>query len=847
LLLNKGMTMLRQVLRRWVVVLALSSIGVVGVAQAESQRFTVPGGSLAIALNTIAQQAGVSIAADPKLLRDKNVAALSGEFSVTAILATLLAGTELEAVQSADGWIVRRKSTPAAPSEESPASKATPTVVPAESELNEITVSGRRPREFSDEPIDGYKADGTSALGFELELQQTPATVSILSADFLKDAAVRKLNDALNLLPGVTIGDNFGTPREGVLIRGYRAEPTVNGIPQAITTRPAFSFANIERVEVIKGIAGVEGNVDDFGGTLDLVTKKPLRDLTRQLTVASGDYGYWDLIADASGPLNTAENWQYRLIAHVNQPQNWRPGRPDSNIRYELFPSLNWDYAAGSGVLVELGYIYLDDPLDRGGLYIEGAGFEDNLTPRSWSIHQRDNKQTQNYRQIDLTWNHRFSPDWSFKLNAQRTWNTERTVGFLGGETEGEFLFAADGVTWNGTAVEIPIFFQDDVSRYDSHGFTAEVRGNFNTGDIAHQVRVALAGSTGDDSFGFGATSPFFPLASNTINLFSPDNNQQPQIVGQEGPFYPTFNRGVEKESAAVQWLGEWTQRFRTLFGIRREYTDTFTFETGADPDVVGFPPFTDSQNDLRTQALRVGASYDIRDDLSVFVTYGDGSFAQSAVGRDSVVINDPRTVNNIETGVKWTFAEGKALASAAVYSLRERNLLTADCLPSEEICFFEKLVGGRRIRGIEFDIRGEVATDLQIGVTFSPQRGRIIESPSGFSGNRFSNNPKNQASAFANYRWSAWGVSQLTTSFGAVHVAERFGNSGNTVRLPAYTLLNLGANWQFSETLDLSFSANNLLDENYYTAMQDNDSAASDQVAVGDRRLWQVTLDWRF
>ncbi|NJN00945.1 MAG: hypothetical protein HC793_05265 [Aquincola sp.] len=41
------------------------------------------------------------------------------------------------------------------------------------------------------------------------------------------------MNDALNFLPGVTIGDNGGSNVGGVLIRGYQARPTLNGIPPA--------------------------------------------------------------------------------------------------------------------------------------------------------------------------------------------------------------------------------------------------------------------------------------------------------------------------------------------------------------------------------------------------------------------------------------------------------------------------------------------------------------------------------------------------------------------------------------------------------------------------------------
>jgi iron complex outermembrane recepter protein len=720
----------------------------------------------------------------------------------------------------------------------------------AEPTPQSITVTGQRPREYSDTPIKGYKADGTSALGFELELQQAPATVSVLSADFLKDAGAKRLGDALNLLPGMGIGDNGGTPREGILIRGYTAQPTVNGIPQAVTSRPKFTLVNIERVEVIKGIAGVEGNVDDFGGTIDLVTKKPQRERAQRIEIGAGDYKQWRAVFDATGALALGGNLQYRFIASAEQEAIWRAGRPARNPRYEFYPSLNWDYAPGSNVAVEYQWIRWDDPLDRGGLYIEGAGFAGNFTPRSWSIHQRGDRQEQRFQQIDFTWNHRFA-DWlAFKLNAQKSRNRELSTGFRNGDTEGAFLFQDDGITWNGVGRQIPIFVDDAVNRYDSDGVTAELRARFDAFGTRHQTKLALARSEGSSIYAYGGVNAplgFLPLTSNTIDLFAPDNDQRPNIVGLEGPFYPYFRDIADKRSLALQWLGQWTPRLRTLVGVRRETTDRLFGDFGASEEAIGTPPFGDDERGLKSRALRLGASFDVVDDLTLYATLGDGRFAQAALARDGSTISQPKLVRNLEAGVKWSFADGKALATLAAFQLRERNLLASDCLADEVDCQFEKLVGGRRVRGVELDVRGTVAQALQVGGGLALQQARILESPSGFTGNRFSNTPRTQATLFAKYGWSAFGLPQLETSAGVVYVGDRQGNSGNTITLPAYTLVNLGATWAVSNDISLSFNVDNLLDKTYYTAMQDNDSAASDQVGVGERRLMHFALEWKF
>jgi iron complex outermembrane recepter protein len=733
-----------------------------------------------------------------------------------------------------------------------PAAAPPQAAAPAPPAAQQITVTGQRPREYSDTPIKGYKADGTSALGFELELQQAPASVSILSADFARDAGLRRLNDALNFLPGVTIGDNGGSNVGGVLIRGYEARPTVNGIPQRITSRPVYSFINVERVEVLKGVSGVEGNIDDFGGTLDLVTKKPQRTAAQRVELGAGDYRQWRAVIDSTGPLALDGALQYRLIAGASQEAVWRPGRPRSNPRREILPSLSWDYADGSNVLVEAQWIKVNSPTDRGGLYIEGAGFAGNFTPREWGIHQQSDRETNDFQQVDLTWNHRFSREWHFKLNAQRSRNRQDATSFRNGDTEGSFLFADDGITWNGTGVDIAIFPDDGRNRYDTRGWTAELRWSPTVGTVPHTVKTVVSRSRGASVYGTGgirAPLGFYLNTENTVNLFAPDNNQAllPADPPFDGPYYPAFRDIEERKGVALQWLTQWSPRSRTVIGVRRETSDRLFGDFGATAEEVGVEPFEQNSNDQRSRALRLGTSYDLTDGLSVFATLADGSFAQSAVSRDGNAISDPKLVRNVELGAKWSLADGKALATAAVYQLRERNLLTADCLPEEIDCVFQKLVGGRRIRGIELDLRGEVAREVQVGASLALQQARILESPAGFSGNRFSNTPRVQGSAFVNAGWGRFRLAALKTSLGVVHVAERFGNSGNTIRLPAYTLVNAGASWDIGRDVTLGFNVSNLLDKTYYTAMQDSDSAASDQVGVGDRRLMQLSVDWRF
>lgn len=146
---------------------------------------------------------------------------------------------------------------------------------------------------------------------------------------------------------------------------------------------------------------------------------------------------------------------------------------------------------------------------------------------------------------------------------------------------------------------------------------------------------------------------------------------------------------------------------------------------------------------------------------------------------------------------------------------------------------------------------------DLQLSAGFSLMRSRITRTDftythvasklgQSFVGNRFGNTPDRQASLAATWRWTALDLPRLSTSLGIVYVGQRWGDQGNTISLPGYAVVNLGADWQVNPSTNLGFFVGNLFDRTYYTAMQPYCDCA-DQVGVGDRRLMQASVRLRF
>jgi len=70
-------------------------------------------------------------------------------------------------------------------------------------------------------------------------------------------------------------------------------------------------------------------------------------------------------------------------------------------------------------------------------------------------------------------------------------------------------------------------------------------------------------------------------------------------------------------------------------------------------------------------------------------------------------------------------------------------------------------------------------------------------------------------ANASATWRWS----DAVTTTAAVRYVGEAFNNDANTVVMDAYSLVDLRASWQVSDTIELYGRVENLTDQDYETA----------------------------
>jgi iron complex outermembrane recepter protein len=684
-----------------------------------------------------------------------------------------------------------------------------------------------------------FAAERSDAIGPGLTLKETPGTVNVITADLLRDLGVRKITDVLGYVPGVTQADNGGTPGDSITIRGFATGSYFNGMRQAVTTQQARSLKNIDRVEIVKGPAGFEAAISEPGGFANFITKKPQAEFALVGEVGIGDYGWRSASIDVTGPVAALSGLSYRLIAAHDELASWRPGR-QKRPQDLLSPSLLLDYAEGSRVLIEWERLKSNDPLDRGTLYLRGAGFADDFAGRHWAVHQAIDSTPALGERADFEWTHRLNTVFSATLRAQDYRQDVTNANFGGGETEGDALYAADGLTWNGSTRNIPIYFETGGTKLRAKTLQGSLRADVAIGATGHVFIAGLGRNKGSDRFLYNGNSSGAPNVGNTVDLFAPNNAQAPQFTGTE--FVGDYVRGSTVRSGFGQWVGKWTPALRTVLSVRRDHYRDFFREDTLD----GSPPTFAGGTEDKLTSWRAALSYDLSSRHTAFVGFSNSFIPQGAIDRNGRQI-DALRARAIEAGVKSSFAGGKLLWTNTLYTVKQDNFSACDTDPSltqQQIadCVFSVPFGSVRARGFESEVSGKPLPDLELSAGLAWQDAKISKSTDGFDGNRFANAPRAQLSVFANYRWAPLGLPQLSTRLGAYRVGSRFGNSGNTVVLPAYTRVDGGLGWAFTPRLSLALNIENLLDTTYYTAMQDSGTRA-DQVGVGNRRLMQLVL----
>ena len=220
---------------------------------------------------------------------------------------------------------------PAAAQTSSASNSAPPT--PPDASSPSVAVAAPSSTALPEVIVTGTKTGAT-------RLQRTPAAISVTSGVELRNGQINDIKDLSHLLPDVSYSQAENASE--IYIRGIGTSNVSAGSDTDVTTqvdgvyiaRPfgqLDQFIDVDRIEVLRGPQGTLYGRNAVGGTINVISKTPSDTLTGDVSVAGGNYGYFQGQSYVSGPImDTVQgSIAFTYTRHDAYFTNIDPGKPD--------------------------------------------------------------------------------------------------------------------------------------------------------------------------------------------------------------------------------------------------------------------------------------------------------------------------------------------------------------------------------------------------------------------------------------------------------------------------------------------------------------------------------------
>ena len=658
-----------------------------------------------------------------------------------------------------------------------PTQPTTPETQPQREQPIEIVVTGQQETYRVPEATTGTRTD--------TPIRDVPQSIQVVPQQVLEDRRVTRLEEALRNVSGVNpTSSSIGT-FETYNIRGFESTNIIrNGLRDSTNSQVANEFANVERIEVLKGPAAVLFGQGSLGGLINITTKRPLREALYSVDFTAGNFNFYRGTLDLTGPLNSSRTVTYRLNFSYQNSDTFA----DFTEIERLFvaPVVSWAISDRTTLTLESEITRSSFPNYRGLPAIGTVRSNPNgRIPIERNIAEPGQDFIDNrIERVGYTLEHQFNQNWSLRNSFRISLFSYDQDSFFPAGLEPDNRTLNRGGT-SGT------------SSTDTEIFTTDVVGNFSTGPIDHKLLVGFELFRENlyknqfDIFDFPSLDLFDPRYGSRRGdvTFRIDNSTLTQSAG----FY------IQNQIALLDNL-------KLVLGGRFDLYEQELNDKLAD---------TTTNQYEEAFSPRLGIVYQPIQPISLYFSYNRSFNPVSGTGFDNAIFQ-PEEGTQYEAGVKADWLGGRLSSTLAFYQLTRQNVLTPDPRDAN----FSIQTGKQRSRGIDLDISGEILPGWKIIASYAYIDARIVEDNAFAIGNRLNNVPQHGASLFTTYEIQSGNLQGLGFGLGLFYVGEREGDLGNSFTLPSY-LRTDAAIFYRRGNLRSALNVKNLFDNRYFESTE--------------------------
>jgi len=541
----------------------------------------------------------------------------------------------------------------------------------------------------------------------ETSLQRTPAALTVIGGDAIKQKQIVSILDLNAGLPNVSIGVGLGGQAQ-ISIRGIGyAELLPGGDPRVAfyadgvyVPRPSAtlaSFFDVDRVEVLRGPQGTLYGRNATGGAVNLLTREPTRETSGYFDLTVGNYHLIEAEGALSGPISDTLSARiaFQRIDRGGYGKNLVTGNPiDDQQSASVRGKLRWEPNAGTVVDLRAYYHRQDDhnfALHYFGqgqpnipLALDLLGYPTLSFSRDLNINTDVNNQRKYYG---------FSVKGAFELDEHLKLIAQASYDNMGGSTvtdgDGTPFFAVQ--TEQGDHAEAYSGEVQLQGRYDRLNFVTGVY-YFHESDVPFNrapINAILVG--GPDFVGQGAFQSSH-LKTNAIAVF--------------GQF--TFD---VTDKLSITAGGRYGREKKSDIGDIFQFDESRAWPPFALP-LIPLPGFPFSQ-EKTVSAFRpkLSVNYKLTPDVFVYASYQEG-FKSGGFNYGSAAPNyyAPETLKDYEGGLKFSAADRRLQGSISGFYYDYSNIQTQVLQPDLSNSGFTDIIAftnaaGARIYGAEIEL----------------------------------------------------------------------------------------------------------------------------------------------
>ncbi|MBD2730531.1 TonB-dependent siderophore receptor [Nostoc sp. FACHB-892] len=659
--------------------------------------------------------------------------------------------------------------TPAVTSAEKPTPSPSPSMAPLPTDEESLPLPSSetqpaKPSDAGEEPIElvvtgegeeGYRVqESTTGTKLPVPQRDLPLSVQVVPQAVIRDRGLTRVEEFTENISGVTRFPGFPFA-PGYRVRGFGEsyQQLRNGFPDSAFINP-HGFANVERVEVLKGPASaIYGGNFAFGGVVNTVTKKPLDQPFYQLNFTAGNYNFFRPAFDIGGPLTANGSLTYRLNASYESANSFRDFV--FNEDYFIAPAFTWRVSPRTTLTVEYEYFKISNnifganfPPEREFLQVPISRYlsEPDLGPTTGTTH---------WGYYDFE--HRFSDNWRFRQG----FSVLVADLNIGSERLASTALEPNRQTLNRESVKGP-------QNNQLYTLQNEVIGKFNTGSVRHNLLFGVELSR----FVYPYTRSSAPLAS--IDIFNPVYGARPGAY----TLLDSAEFGNDSLGIYIQDLVELASNLKVLGGIR--FDSVYSFNENR---------LTNELTDRSDTKIspRVGIVYQPTNSTSVYFNYAQAFAPNTGYITRTEELLQPQTGDQFEFGLKQDFFENRVSATLAFYQITRQNVPTADPDP-EFRDFFSVATGEQRSRGIELDIAGEILPGWNIIASYAYTDTEVIKDTNPeIVSDRLPGVPYHSASLWTTYELQSGNLQGLGFGLGLTYAEDAEVILPNTFKIPSY------------------------------------------------------------